>query len=151
MFNFSDVGDLKGFVGGVVSDEPQATLIGRDVLAHGGTAADAAAAMYFALAVTYPGAASLGGGGACVVYDRTLNKGYALDFEPKRAARPGAVAVPGNVRGMMALQSRFGRLRWGQILAPAESLATIGHPLSRATARELAVLGPELLRDPGLA
>ena len=150
-FNFSDVGNLKGFVGGVASDEPQATLIGRSILAQGGSAADAATAMYFALAVTYPGAASLGGGGACVTYDRATNNGYALDFAPKRAAQPGAVAVPGNVRGMMALQARYGRLHWGQVLAPAESLATIGHPLSRATARELAALGPELLRDPGLA
>jgi gamma-glutamyltranspeptidase / glutathione hydrolase len=150
-FNFSDIGDLKGFIGGVASDEPQATTIGRDILVQGGSAADAAAAMYFALAVTYPGAASLGGGGACVTYDRATNKGYALDFEPKSAARPGAVAIPGNVRGMMALQARYGKLHWGQVLAPAESLATIGHPLSRATARELAVLGPELMRDPGLA
>ncbi len=151
VFNFSDSGNLKGFLGGVVSDEPQATLIGRDILAQGGNAADAAAAIYFALAVTYPGAASLGGGGACVIYDRTANKGYALEFLPKSAARPGAVAVPGNARGMLALQARFGKLRWSQVVAPAESLATIGHPLSRATAREVAVLGPDLLHDPGLA
>jgi gamma-glutamyltranspeptidase/glutathione hydrolase len=150
-FNFSDVGDLTGFVGGVVSDEPQATLIGRDILTRGGSAADAAVATYFALAVTYPGAASLGGGGACVVYDRAGNKGYALDFLPKSAAKPGAVAVPGNARGMAALQARFGKLRWGQVVAPAETLASVGHPLSRATAREFAVLAPELMRDSGLA
>ncbi|HYM30623.1 MAG TPA: gamma-glutamyltransferase [Candidatus Cybelea sp.] len=148
---FNEVGDLKGFAGGVTSDEPQATLIGRGILSKGGTAADAAAATYMALAVTYPGAASLGGGGACVVYDRVTNKGYALEFLPKSAGRPGAVAVPGNVRGMAALQARFGKLRWTQIVSPAESLAAIGHSMSRATARELAAAGPELLGDAGLA
>jgi len=61
------VGFIQENFGGVVSDEPRSALVGRDVLSAGGTAVDAAVATYFAMAVTYPGAATLGGGGICVV------------------------------------------------------------------------------------
>ena len=51
------VGHVSGFYGGVTADEPRAVLAGRDVLTAGGSAADAATAMYFMLAVTMPSAA----------------------------------------------------------------------------------------------
>ena len=62
-------GYVAGFLGGVVADEPRAALVGRDVLSAGGNAADAAVAVAFAMAVTLPSRAGLGGGGVCVAYD----------------------------------------------------------------------------------
>ncbi len=142
-FKVGDEGAVKGFIGGVSSEEPQAALIGRDLLSAGGSAADAAAGMYFALSVTYPSAASLGGGGACVVYDTAKNKAELLEFPAGTPRRPGPVAIPANVRGFAALQARYGRLRWERILSPAEQLARFGYPLSRATAQAVAALGPK--------
>lgn len=131
------------FVGGVAADEPRAVLAARDVLAAGGSAADAAVALTFTLAVTYPSRASLGGGGQCLVYAPGEEGGVVetLDFLPARSAIPapagGAeIAVPGTVRGMHALHARHGRLRWPRLLAPAEALARFGHPASRALARD---------------
>ena len=134
------------FFGGVATDEPRATLVGRDVLMAGGTAADAAVAIYFTLAVTYPSNASLGAGGACLVQDPdtddTADTVRALEFLPgvavgSASANPRrATAVPAAVRGMFALYSRYGRLEWGRLVAPAENLARFGHPISRALARK---------------
>lgn len=125
-------------------------LIARDVLSANGTAADAAVALYFALAVTMPSTAALGGGGVCVLHDAESKRTEALDFLP-RAAPEGRVALPGNVRGMAALHARYGRLRWEQLLGPAENLARFGTPASRALAREISTAGERLLRDPELA
>lgn len=147
------VGFVQGFLGGVAADEPRAATIGRDVLSAGGTAADAATAIYFALSVTMPSAASLGGGGECVVHDWKTKKTETLDFlarvpavVPAAASRPSA--VPGNPRGFFALQSRFGRLRWESLVGPAENLARFGTPASRAFANDLAQVGGALLAEP---
>ena len=136
------VGYVEGNFGGVVSDEPTAALIARDVLSAGGTAADAAVALYFTLSVTYPSAAGLGGGGVCIVHDGATTKVEAIDFTTGRPARRPLdggpeFAVPGSVRGMAALHARYGRLRWSQVVQPAERLARFGHPISRAFAREI--------------
>lgn len=149
------VGFVTGFIGGVAADEPQAALIGRDVLSSGGNAIDAATAMYFALSVTMPSSAGLAGGGVCMVHHQPSNTTQALEFLPRSpstvplsADRPSA--LPGNPRGFFVLHSRFGRMPWPQIISPAENLARFGHTVSRAFATRLAQAGPELLRDPAM-
>jgi len=146
------IGFVKGYIGAVVADEPRAALIGRDVLSAGGTAADAVTAMYFASAVTMPASASLGGGGVCVVHDRKTKKTEALDFLSKapKTVAPGTqrpVGVPMNARGFFILQSRYGDLRWAQLISPAENLARFGTQVSRALAAELRPLAQALIQD----
>src|SRR5882757_985815 len=63
----------------VVGDEPYAVKAGAAVLAQGGNAVDAATAIYFALAVTYPFAAGLGGGGICLVHDAANQRNEEFD------------------------------------------------------------------------
>lgn len=132
-----ELGAVSGFLGGVVAEAPHATLVSRDVLSAGGSAADAIAAGFFAMAATYPGGAGLGGGGVCSYYDAATNQAEVLDFLPGKSAGGGEVAVPGAVRGIAMLHSRYGRLRWGQIVSPAETLARFGFPASRALIRSV--------------
>lgn len=146
------VGYVKGFLGGAAADEPRAALIARDVLSAGGGAVDAAVALYFTLAVTLPSSASLGGGGACVVFDKKSKTIEALDFLARAPARIGPSAdrpsaVPLNPRGMFALHAKYGRLRWEQLVSPAANLARFGNPLSRALARDLYAAEGPLLAD----
>jgi len=140
----------NGFAGAVSVDEPMAAQIGRDVLASGGSAADAAVAAYFALAVTLPSTAGLGGGGVCLINDRQDKTVEAIMFLP--LARPGGqVGLPLNVRGMALLQARHGKAHWSALLGPAQRLAQQGMPVSRALARELATAADKLRADPILA
>jgi len=134
------------FRGGVITDEPRASLIGRDIIAAGGNAVDAAVAAYFALAVTMPSAAGLGGGGVCLVHSADQNETAAFDFLP-RPAKGGLVAIPGNVRGMAAINARYGALPWAQLVAPAGTLATGGTAVSRALAAEIAEAGSSRLTE----
>jgi gamma-glutamyltranspeptidase/glutathione hydrolase len=150
-FNEGEVGIIEGFFGGIIVDEPRAALIGRDVLSAGGSASDAVVAAYFTLAVTMPGAASLGGGGICLVHDFLSQRVEAIDFLARAPAGGGpneTVAVPGNIRGMALVQARFGRLNWADLLVPAENFARKGHPTSRAFVRDLATAAATLREDP---
>ncbi len=147
------IGFVEGFIGGVAADEPRAALVGRDILAAGGTAADAAVAVYFTLAVTMPSAASVGGGGMCVIHDQTTGEVIALDFLarapasiPANASRPSA--IPGNPRGFFAMHARYGTLRWQQLVSPAANFARFGTQVSRALARDLAIASEALKTDP---
>lgn len=147
------VGFVKGFIGGVAVDEPRAALVGRDVLSAGGTATDAAVAVYFALSVTLPSSASLGGGGVCLVRDHRSNTVETLDFRARAAvaAVPSgrvAVAVPGNPLGFYALHTKYGKLKWGELIRPAENLARFGNQISRALGQDIALNGQELLTHP---
>jgi len=143
-------GDLPtGFGGAVVADEPRAVTVARDVLAKGGTTADAAVALYFTLAVTLPSEAGLGGGGICLIHDVTQRHTEVLDFLPRPAAA-GGISVPANARGMAALHARYGRIRWQELLGEPESLARFGTPTTRALAREMATAGDKLAVDPAV-
>ncbi|MBO21240.1 MAG: hypothetical protein CMM26_02495 [Rhodospirillaceae bacterium] len=138
-----DIGFVEGFFGGLIADEPRAALVGREVLSAGGTAADAAVAAYFAMAVTLPGAASIGGGGVCLVHDAVRIRTETISFMPKRPADQNAkFAIPGNVRGMFLLHARYGELAWPDILRPAEDFARAGHAISRAFVRDFQAAQP---------
>ena len=104
------LGTVEGFAGLVAADEPRAALIGRDVLANGGNAADAAVAMYFTLAVTLPSRAALTSGGVCLSFDHGDKMAEMLEFLP-RAGRSGGVP-PRGVRAMAALHARHGLSPW---------------------------------------
>jgi gamma-glutamyltranspeptidase/glutathione hydrolase len=138
--------------GYAVADEPQAALVGKQVLNAGGNAADAAAAMGFAMAVTLPSRAGLGGGGACVVKMPGADA-VTLAFAPGAPAAGGGgrpAAVPSLARGLLALQAKYGALPYAATIVPAERLAG-GVPVSQALAADLQVVGPALLADPAAA
>jgi gamma-glutamyltranspeptidase/glutathione hydrolase len=136
----------------VVSEAAPATQVGRDILAQGGDAADAAVATAFALAVVHPSAGNLGGGGFAVV--RTNTEAQALDFREaapaaatpdmylkagKLASLQGDLAngVPGSVAGLWALHGKYGKLPWAKVIAPAIALARDGFAVDPILARGL--------------
>jgi len=141
----------------VVTAHPEASAVGLEVLKAGGNAVDAAVAVQFALAVVYPNAGNIGGGGFMVY--RSADGGFsALDFReaaPAKATRDmyldaqgnpiaelslrGQLAsgVPGSVDGMVKAHERYGSLPWHVLLAPAIRLAREGFPLTAMQAREL--------------
>lgn len=157
----------EGFFGATAAEEPRAALVARDVLVAGGTAADAAVATYFTLAVTLPSSAGIGANGSCLVFnppgglavspfsvDRTgpdsdKNPSFELVAFPPRPASAQAptVSVPLGPRAMFALHARYGRMRFEELLAGAERLARFGAPVSRALAVELARDGAILESD----
>lgn len=128
-------GPAGPFFGGAAAEEPRAATVARDVLEQGGNAADGAVAAFFAMTATYPAAASLGGGGICLVHRPDPVKSEMLDFPVRPAARGGPIGVPAAVPAMYALHARYGKLRWANVLVPGEQLARFGHPMSRATAQ----------------
>jgi len=128
----------------VVSGNPIASEVGRDILRQGGNAVDAAVAVGMALAVVHPEAGNLGGGGFMII--RMRDSMYALDYRemaPGKASRDmylalsgdpsdlsldGALAagVPGAVAGMIEAHRRFGKLSLATVIAPAIRLAEQG-------------------------
>ncbi len=154
--------------GMVVTDNSVASNVGRDVLAAGGNAADAAVATAFALAVAYPTAGNVGGGGFAVT--RMKGQVRALDFretapaaatrdmylnadgKPKPEAREGikSVGVPGSVAGLWELHQKLGSKKktWAELLAPAIALAESGFPVDDAFLSTLEVAGKRMLKHP---
>src|SRR5258706_5731668 len=132
--------------GAVVCVSIDASRVGHDVLMHGGNAVDGAVATAFALAVTWPEAGNIGGGGFMVIY---LGKGAEPVVVDYRETAPAAakadtfaagnvtqyrlVGVPGTVRGLAAAHERFGKLPWKDLVMPAVELAKEGFGLNKET------------------
>jgi gamma-glutamyltranspeptidase/glutathione hydrolase len=146
-------GSVRGFLGGASVAEPRAALVARDILSSGGSAADAAVAAALTLTVTLPSQAPLGAGGFCLV---AIGSGRTRSVEsvafPAVAGSPGAaVATPGLPRGLFALHARYGKLRWEQVVSPAEGLARNGTQTTRALAIDVAAHADRLAADPILS
>lgn len=141
------------FVGSVAADEPRAALVARDILENGGNAADAAAAGLLAMTVTYPVAASLASSGVCVVFKpgEKEKRIDAIEFLPALPPEGGEIPIPGFVRGIGLLQASYGRMRWGQVVVPAETLARNGEPASRAFVQSAQETRPPVTSSPALA
>jgi gamma-glutamyltranspeptidase/glutathione hydrolase len=150
-------GVIRSQTGVVVSASGIASDIGAAVLSQGGNAVDAAVATAFALAVTYPFAGNLGGGGFMVVR-RTSGEAAAFDYRERAPAastptmyvgddgkidrsltKAGYLApgVPGTVAGLALAHNRFGKLPWKDVVLPAVELAARGFPVSASLARSL--------------
>jgi gamma-glutamyltranspeptidase/glutathione hydrolase len=135
--------------GMVVAQEKLATRIGADILMQGGNAVDAAVATGFALAVTYPRAGNIGGGGFMIIHSADLKQDIAIDYRetaPAAATRdmflgadgkPMAVksrdmalgiGVPGTVRGLAIALEKYGsgNFTLADLLRPAIALAANG-------------------------
>lgn len=144
----------------VVAQEPIATDVGVRILKSGGNAVDAAVAVAMTLAVTFPFAGNLGGGGFLLV--RTADgKSTFFDFRekaPGKATRDmyldangkltrdslvgwRASGVPGTVAGLGLAHERFGKKKWSELLAPAVELAAKGFEVSDPLATSLRSAG----------
>jgi gamma-glutamyltranspeptidase/glutathione hydrolase len=136
--------------GMVVSETPQATRVGREVLSDGGNAVDAAVAVAFALAVTWPEAGNIGGGGfmmvappdgevVCVDYRETAPAAATRDMFVDNSNRyhQRAVGTPGTVAGLFLAHTNFGRLSWRRLVEPAVELARNGFEVDEHLAASL--------------
>jgi gamma-glutamyltranspeptidase/glutathione hydrolase len=132
--------------GMVAAAHAEASNAGIEILKMGGNAIDAAVATHFALAVVFPFAGNLGGGGFAVI--RTKNgQAHTLDFREKAPLKAHrdmyldkegnviqglslqghlASGVPGSVDGMVEMHEKFGKLSWNKLLEPAIRLAESG-------------------------
>lgn len=137
--------------GMVVSVHPLATDAGVEILRAGGNAVDAAIAVHLALAVVYPRAGNLGGGGF-MLYRAADGETAALDFREKAPlaayrdmyldsvgnvidglSTKGhlAAGVPGSIAGLHAAHERYGTMSWASLCAPSIRYARDGHRLTR--------------------
>jgi gamma-glutamyltranspeptidase/glutathione hydrolase len=159
----SGIPQARGIVaqhGMVVAQEARAARIGVEMLDRGGNAVDAAVAVGFALAVTYPRAGNIGGGGFMVIHLAKDNRDIAIDYretapaaatptmfldangEPDAAKSRDsglAVGVPGTVAGLALAQQKYGsgRLSLADLMAPAIDLAFKGFTVEDDTADSL--------------
>ncbi|MGH6673959.1 MAG: gamma-glutamyltransferase [Xanthobacteraceae bacterium] len=141
--------------GMVVAQEPQAARIGVAILKQGGNAIDAAVAVGFALAATYPRAGNIGGGGFMVIH-RANGQDVAIDYretapraitdksfldargnaDPQKSRNSAlAIGVPGTVAGLALAEEKFGsgRFTLADLMAPAIALARDGFTVTLHT------------------
>lgn len=138
--------------GMVVCVSPPAAEVGVGVLRRGGNAVDAATAVALAMAVTFPEAGNIGGGGfmlvkpaattdepICFDYRETAPSACRADTFVNETVQvgPKTVGVPGTVRGLELAHKRFGKLPWRELVLPAVALARDGFPLDPGTAAAL--------------
>jgi len=152
--------------GMVVSAHPEASQVGIEILKKGGNAIDAAVAVQFALAVVYPNAGNIGGGGF-MVYRSSKGEVNTLDFREKAAASASrnmyldsignpivekslyghlAAGVPGSVDGMVQAHQKYGKLTWTEVLKPAINLAEKGFKITKRQAAELNSLHQKFMK-----
>ena len=157
--------------GMVVTAEKMASQVGADVLKQGGNAFDAAVAVGYALAVVWPEAGNIGGGGFMTLRtkDGAIN---FIDFREhapeaasatmyqdakgnviKGASTDGylAVGVPGTVAGLEMVREKYGTMTRAQLLEPAIRLARDGFALSQGDAASFKAELPKLRKDPAAA
>jgi len=158
----------RGPRGMIVSPDRNASRAGVEVLRSGGNAVDAGVAVAFALTVTYPIAATVGGGGF-LLYRTEEGAHHALDFRetapaalkpelfldeegrpvPGRSDSGGlSVGVPGSVAGLAEAHRRWGERPWAELLQPAIRLARDGFEVSPWLAEAFARNRERLLADP---
>jgi gamma-glutamyltranspeptidase/glutathione hydrolase len=158
----------------VVAQEKTAARIGGDILRRGGNAVDAAVATGFAMAVTYPRAGNLGGGGFMVIHSAERHEDVAIDYRETAPAATTAgiflgvdgkpdiaksrdsalgVGIPGTPAGLAMALDKYGsgKFTLAELLQPAIALARDGFPVTDDTADSLPESHPRLARWPGSA
>ena len=154
---FDSTGTVVSKRGLVISSSSIASDVGASILRKGGNAVDAAVATAFALAVTYPGAGNIGGGGFMVIRLKT-GTATTIDYRERAPLRSTptmyldssgkidprltatgylAPGVPGTVRGLALAHRKYGKLPWRSVVMPAVELAAKGFPLDSGLARGL--------------
>src|SRR5215468_9922067 len=157
--------------GMVAAQEARAARIGVDILEQGGNAVDAAVATGFALAVTYPRAGNIGGGGYMLIHRAGGKTDTAIDYreaapaattreifldergeaDPRKSQDSAlAIGVPGTVAGLALAHAKYGsgKFTLAQLIAPAIALAREGIPIENDVADSLPRSQSRLARWP---
>lgn len=140
----------------VVTAHPLASAVGVDILKKGGNAVDAAIAIQFALAVVYPNAGNIGGGGF-MIYRSQAGEVNTLDFRETAPAKAHkdmyldkngdaitdlslygqlAAGIPGAVAGMDEAYKKYGTLSWSELIQPSIQLAEEGFAITKMQSNE---------------
>jgi gamma-glutamyltranspeptidase/glutathione hydrolase len=154
---------VYGTHGMVVTEDPIASKVGLEILESGGNAFDAAVAVGFALAVSYPQAGNIGGGGFMILY-KVGDKVTALDYREKAPGKASknmylddegnvipdastlgylSAGVPGTVHGLWQVQQKYCSKKWKDLIEPAIRLAEMGYRLDQYNAETLNALSFE--------